>query len=326
MVSTASAQNVLQTLPEAAVLFMSSEGEIQKIPSSELSEFSDPFIREFHSSGGRYLGSLEQAIQTEKLNEGVVILALHGGTGEDGTIQAVFERHRVPFTGSGSAASALAMDKRRSKEIAESKGIATAKDTEVSADELADDPQKLYEIFQSIGPMIAKPRSGGSTLGAFFVRTQTDCEKVSLAIRKGEVYESYLCEALLSGREFTVGVLEVATKRQALPPSEVVLASQREFDYEGKYLGKGVTEVTPAQIDTSLKNALQQLAMNMHEALGCRGYSRTDIIWDGKDCYYLETNTLPGLSKASFIPQQLQAADIEFRKFLEGQVLIALEK
>jgi D-alanine-D-alanine ligase len=103
----------------------------------------------------------------------------------------------------------------------------------------------------------------------------------------------------------------------------VVLESGRTFDFDGKYLGKGVREITPAAISEEMARAAQRVALTAHQAVGCRGYSRTDVIMGNDGPVFLEINTLPGLTRASFIPQQLAAAGIELRHFLERQIQIA---
>jgi D-alanine-D-alanine ligase len=134
----------------------------------------------------------------------------------------------------------------------------------------------------------------------------------------------HLAEAFVEGRELTVGVIEEAGGLRALPCSEVVLEAGRTFDFDGKYLGKGVCEITPADVPEETARSAQSVAIAAHEAVGCRGYSRTDIIMGKEGPVFLEINTLPGLTRASFIPQQLQAAGIDLRDFLEGQIEIAI--
>jgi D-alanine-D-alanine ligase len=108
-----------------------------------------------------------------------------------------------------------------------------------------------------------------------------------------------------------------------LPPSEVILDRDAHFDYQGKYLGVGNREVTPAEVTVYEASAAQALSLLAHSALGCFGYTRTDMILTQKGLYYLETNTLPGMTKASFIPQQLRAAGISLESFVRGQVALA---
>src|SRR5919204_399782 len=138
--------------------------------------------------------------------------------------------------------------------------------------------------------------------------------------------EPYLAEEFVSGAELTVGVVDGPSGTRALPPSEVRLEQGRAFDYEGKYLGKGTREITPAEVPPEVSRAAQDLALAAHRALGCVGYSRTDVISSAKGPVFLELNTLPGLTRASFLPQQLAAEGTSMLSFLEGQLAIARKR
>jgi D-alanine-D-alanine ligase len=120
----------------------------------------------------------------------------------------------------------------------------------------------------------------------------------------------------VSGREITVGVYDGPKGPIALPASEVVLDRGRRFDYEGKYLGLGTKEITPADLTDELRQACEEVALKAHEHVGCRGYSRTDMIVSERGPVFLEINNLPGLTKASFIPQQLKVAGITMADFV----------
>src|SRR5207249_5346398 len=133
-------------------------------------------------------------------------------------------------------------------------------------------------------------------------------DDVDAAARKMEESgEPYLAEEFISGTELTVAVVDGPGGARALPTSEVRLEQGRAFDYEGKYLGKGTREITPAEVPEEVSRGAQQVALQAHAALGCEGYSRTDIIISAKGPVFLELNTLPGLTRMSFIPQQCQA-------------------
>ncbi|HWS71459.1 MAG TPA: D-alanine--D-alanine ligase, partial [Thermoanaerobaculia bacterium] len=111
-----------------------------------------------------------------------------------------------------------------------------------------------------------------------------------------------------------------------LPVIEIEVDPGFAFDYEGKYLGKGTREICPANISDQVRDAAQRMALAAHEALGCEGYSRTDLIAAANGVYYLETNTLPGLTKSSLVPQMLRTAGIPFRDFLDDQLTLALRR
>jgi D-alanine-D-alanine ligase len=190
---------------------------------------------------------------------------------------------------------------------------------------LSKDPRilrkELTEMLSIYGRVVAKPVAGGSSVGLYHVSTAEDAGRAADGI--DELGEPYLAEEFVSGTELTVGVVDGPSGPRPLPPSEVRLEQGRAFDYEGKYLGKGTREITPAEVPPEVSRAAQDLALAAHRALGCEGYSRTDIICSAKGPVFLELNTLPGLTRASFLPQQLAAEGTSMGSFLEGQLAIA---
>ena len=167
-----------------------------------------------------------------------------------------------------------------------------------------------------------KPSANGSSVGLFIITKESEIDS---AIEKVEGLNfAYLAEPFITGREITVGVRERSNgKVEAMPCSEVRVIQGRQFDYEGKYLGKGVEELTPAPLTADETKTCQALAVKLHELIGCRGYTRTDMILTPKGPILLEINTLPGLSKASFVPQQLIAANDNLRNFFQEQINLA---
>jgi D-alanine-D-alanine ligase len=242
----------------------------------------------------------------------VFLLALHGGAGEDGTVQRMLETRGVPFTGSGSAASAAAFDKARAKEL-------VAGRARIAESRIARDAGELREVvddmFTRHERLVLKPLAGGSSRGLFFVRRGDALPAVDVP---------YIVEQFLQGRELTVGVIDHGTGPFALPVIEIEVDAGRDFDYAGKYLGHGTREVCPAQIPDALAREAQDAAVAAHLALGCSGYSRSDFIAAADGVYFLELNTLPGLTAASLVPQELAVVGISFREFLERQVELAV--
>lgn len=321
-VSVASAQNVADTLPEAQPWYLSPTGEIFACPRQTLLQHARPFETDFEPKVGVTFATLEEALQKEKDAKPTFFLALHGGEGEDGTLQAEFERLKIPFTGSGSEASRRAFHKQTTKLVAKANGIRIAPSAEIKSTNLGVIDRILSGLFLEHGELIAKPMASGSSVGLFRLKAQADISKVAVALA-GLHGQEYLVEKFLTGRELTCGVYEDGQTLQALPPSEVRLAAGREFDFEGKYLGKGTEEITPADLTAKETAAAQTMALVIHRALGCQGYSRTDMILTTDGPIFLETNTLPGLTRASFIPQQLTAAGISLVSFLRGQIALA---
>jgi D-alanine-D-alanine ligase len=323
LVSVASAQNIAALLPQAALYFMDFEGKIFPVTHQELADHIRPFESQFVPRGSTCAGSLADALPL--FRGAVVLLALHGGTGENGVLQELFEHNGVAFTGSDAAASARCMDKRMAKELVRKSGILTAREiTGRTEDEIR---RMLDSEVASGKTFIAKPVDDGSSFGlAILSNPQTITE--FFRINQPFMPQYWLIEECIRGREITVGVEERAPAfiAEALPPSEVVVASGHSFDYQGKYLGKGSTELTPAPLTHDETHACQELARQAHSALGCSGYSRTDMILSVDGPVFLETNTLPGLTKASFIPQQLEAAGKSMVEFLENQIRCAQAK
>jgi D-alanine-D-alanine ligase len=171
---------------------------------------------------------------------------------------------------------------------------------------------------------VAKPVAGGSSVGLHHLGSVADAQRAASAIAASG--EEYLAEAFVSGSELTVGVVDDERGTRALPASEVRLEQGRAFDYEGKYLGKGTREITPAEVPAEVSRAAQKVALDAHKALGCEGYSRTDVICSDRGPVFLEINTLPGLTRMSFIPQQLAAEGTSLKSFLAGQLTLARKR
>jgi D-alanine-D-alanine ligase len=317
-VSVASAQHVADLLPEAEPLFFAETGAVFRTRREQLLAFQRPFENDFVPEGQRAYSTLVEA--AEALPQRVFLLALHGGEGEDGTVQRILEGRRIAFTGPGATASARAFDKEVAKQIADAAGVRIAQSVHLSSK-----PQlmreELREMVRLHGRVVAKPVAGGSSVGLYHLRSAADVEAAAVGIE--ESGEGYLVEQFVSGTELTVGVVDGPTGTRALPPSEVRLDEGRAFDFEGKYLGKGTKEITPAEVPPETIRAAQQLALDAHRALGCEGYSRTDMIVSAAGPVFLELNTLPGLTRASFIPQQLAAEGTKVVDFLMGQIELA---
>jgi D-alanine-D-alanine ligase len=320
LVSVASAQNLARQFTFDELWFIHLSGALSRVPSAELDGHERPFEKAFEPRGAPFARDLKESLSS--VQGRILFLGLHGTEGEDGQMQALFEQHRIPFTGSGAESSHNCFDKVKAKIIARRNGLPLAEEMILSAADRAQWTAKLGNFFEKNGKMVIKPVASGSSFGLHIVADSASLKKAGDEIQKSS-YSDYLVETFLQGRELTVGVLERNGGLEALPPSEVVLNEGFNFDYQGKYLGRGTTEITPASLSADEKSKAQKLAVDAHRALGCRGYSRTDMILTSRGPVFLETNTLPGLSKASFIPQQLQAAGIPMKDFLEEQIKIA---
>src|SRR5437667_7489427 len=317
-VAVASGQNVASFLPDAQCWFIAPSGAVFRVSREDLARFERPFERDFVPKGEAAFPDLVAAV--ESAPQDVYFLALHGGEGEDGTVQRMLEARKIAFTGPGADASARAFDKEIAKQVASGAGVSIAQSVHLSKDPkvLRNELGEMLAIYRRI---VVKPVAGGSSVGLYHVASAEEAQRAARGI--DESGEAYLAEEFVSGTELTVGIVDGPSGPHALPASEVRLEEGRAFDYEGKYLGKGTREITPAEVPAAVSRAAQDLAVAAHQALGCEGYSRTDAIVSAKGPVFLELNTLPGLTRASFLPQQLAAEGTSMLSFLEGQLAIA---
>ena len=266
------------------------------------------------------LNELERLVR-EAPELDVALIIMHGRGGEDGSIQGLLDLMEVPYQGSGVLASALAMNKELSKIIYLQAGLKVPRALVFSQQE-APGPK---EIEGKLGlPAVIKPINEGSSIGITIARSQKELKEGLAAAFKYDY--RVLVEEYIEGPEVTGGVLGNA-KLQALPLVEIVPATTYPFfTYEAKYQPGATTEICPARIDPELTAAAQKCAVTAHLALGCRGYSRTDMkIRDG-EIYVLETNTIPGMTATSLFPQAAKAAGLEFPALLDKLISLALEK
>jgi len=229
----------------------------------------------------------------------VFFIALHGGSGEDGTIQALLDVAGVTYTGSDRLGCSLAMDKEVSKRLFRDAGIPTP--TWITGEHTAD------EIANQLGlPVIVKVASGGSSLRLVLAHDMPELER---AIEESRSWEGIvLFEQFVRGRELTVGVVG----GQALPVGEIVPAHEI-FDYECKYQPGLAEEIFPADIDPELAQRVQRLAVRAHDALRLRDYSRIDFVVDAEGVpWCLEANAAPGMTANSLLPKAARAAGISF--------------
>jgi D-alanine-D-alanine ligase len=319
LVSVASAQNVSRQVTFDKIFFLHKDGAVFRVSQEELQNHQNPFVKPFEPNTRALANSLEAAL--EEFRGGVVFLALHGTQGEDGSLQSWFEKNKISFTGSGSVASRNAFEKAQAKAIVTKAHVPVAEEL-ILTKGMPEAKEQLKEFFLRHKKIVLKPLANGSSVGLHIVSDEATLENAAADILTGK-FGDYMAEAFLQGRELTVGVIEDENGTTALPPSEVVMESGRAFDYEGKYLGHGTTEITPAVLAPEDRSQAQALALAAHKLLRCYGYSRTDMMLTPRGPVFLETNTLPGLSKASFLPQQLAAKGISMETFVENQLVLA---
>lgn len=234
----------------------------------------------------------------------VVFLALHGGAGEDGRIQAVLDLAGLPYTGSNHIASATAMDKDLSKRLFRAAGVLTA--------DWLMAPVPEQEVARTLGwPAVVKPNKQGSTVGLSIVR---DAAELAAAVELARRYDDeVMIERFVPGRELTVGILE----GQALPVGEIIPRGEI-FDYESKYQKGAAREIFPADLPAAATAEVQQAAVRAHHALKLGVYSRIDFRMDPEGRFWcLEANSLPGMTANSLLPQAARVVGIGFPELCE---------
>jgi len=310
LVSVASAQALCEALPEADLWFWAADDSVHETDAKTLIGHARPFEQDFAPDGRRVGRSVEEALDRAKAEGRLLVLGLHGGRAENGELQVMCEMRGIAFTGSGSASSHIAFDKIIAKRFAAIAGVKTT--TGIAVDE-------IDSAFARYGKLIAKPARDGSSYGLIFVNATQDL----VAVRRAAETEDYLVEPFITGQEATCGVLEQLDGSViALPPVEIIPADG-EFDYRAKYIAKATQEICPARFAPDINAAIMEQALRAHRALSCGGYSRSDFIVAKDGPIFLETNTLPGLTKASLYPKALKAQGIDFAGFLQQQIEIA---
>jgi D-alanine-D-alanine ligase len=247
-----------------------------------------------------------------------VFIAMHGIFGEDGRIQAILEWINVPYSGSGLLSSAMAMDKGISNDVYRAIGMNVPR--YAIFNKHFDNKEYKFEI-----PAVVKPIDGGSSVGVSIVRSKGEFQT---ALKKAfKENERVMVQQFIKGREFTCGILEdnkgVAF---ALPPTEIIPKSSKFFDYNAKYNTGGSLEITPANLSKSMTKKMQAMALQAHNALGCKGMSRSDFILKESTFYILETNTIPGMTKTSLLPQAAKASSISFPNMLDLIITAGLRR
>jgi D-alanine-D-alanine ligase len=248
------------------------------------------------------------------------LIILHGAYGEDGTVQGLLDLLGIPYQGSGVLGSAVAMNKLAAKRLYRQAGLPIPDFTIARRS----NGFSLEESVERLGmPLVVKPVVGGSSVGITIVRSLAELDS---ALETAYAQDSsVLIETYIQGTEITAGVLG-NDELEALPIIEIIPNPSRPFfDYEAKYKAGLTQEICPARIDAELTAKAQRLAIEAHRALFCRGYSRTDMMLRGREIFILETNTIPGMTATSLLPQAAQAAGMDFRRLLDRLIELSLE-
>ncbi|MCR4404379.1 MAG: D-alanine--D-alanine ligase [Candidatus Acetothermia bacterium] len=252
----------------------------------------------------------------------LVFICLHGGIGEDGTIQALLDLLAKPYTGSPALACRMALDKLLAKEAFAAAGLPTPAYVHPQGTRWL---EEAIEGANSLGyPLVVKPRAEGSSLGVKIVRREGELEPALRETREkfGDLY----LERFIPGKEVTAGILRLDREDRPLPLIE--LRPKEEFyDYRAKYTPGATEFVIPAEVPDRVGAEVQELALAAHRALGCFGFSRVDlrVTADG-EVYILEVNTIPGMTATSDLPKAAQAAGISFEELVEFMLKTAVAK
>ena len=248
------------------------------------------------------------------------LVILHGPYGEDGTIQGLLDLLDIPYQGAGVLGSAVAMNKLVAKRLYEQAGLKIPAYCLVRRGPI---PESKGCV-QHLGlPIVVKPVAGGSSIGMAIVKTE---EELRDAVEEAFRFDQQvLLEKYLEGVEVTGGVLGNDLP-EALPLIEIVPGEGHTFfNYTAKYTAGETQEICPARISDALTDQAQACAIKAHEALFCRGYSRTDMIIHQDDIYVLETNTIPGMTATSLFPQAAAKAGLDFTRLLDRLIALSLE-
>ena len=241
----------------------------------------------------------------------LAFIAMHGEYGEDGTVQKILDKNKIPYIGSGVKASALGMDKAKSSLLFKKAGLYVAPFDLIHVGKNF----KNFKLSVDL-PVVVKPNDRGSSVGISIVEKFTDL--VNAIAKAAEFSPNVMIQKYIKGREFTCGVLDISGKTKPFLPTEIIPRSSRFFDYKAKYIIGGSQEITPPRLPQKDIKRIQQIAVRAHRAIGARGFSRTDAIMDEKNKFYvLEINTIPGMTETSLLPQAAKAGGISFAKLLD---------
>lgn len=232
-------------------------------------------------------------------------IALHGGVGEDGTVQGTLDLLGIPYTGSGVMASSLAMDKAMTKKVWRADGLSTPDWRCVTGLE------GVQQAFAELGAMVVKPMHEGSSIGITKVRTADQCAQAFEEAASCE--QSVLCEQLVEGDEYTIAVLGTGAQARALPVIRIV-APDGNYDYENKYVSDGTQYLLPCGLSAPDEAAMQELVVQAYNSVRCAGWGRADVMVCAKTQtpYLIEINTSPGMTSHSLVPKAADALGVSY--------------
>jgi len=315
---------------EHEISLLSGEGVVHALTALEFEPIPIIIHRNFYwEFPEKHILKTEDALaELKRLEIQVIFNALHGAFGEDGRIQGLLDWLRIPYTGSGCSACALAMNKVHSKVVARLADIRVARQLLFRQDTWAwDRSDSVSRVEKELGfPVVIKPSSQGSSVGVTIAdNAKGFLEGVEHAL---EWDNEILVEEFIQGREVTCGVwdCEEGLPPRALPLTEIRPKTSSFFDYTAKYTPGASEEITPAPIEPALTQKVQEFAVRAHQTIGCSTWSRSDFIIGEDGPVWIEINTVPGLTPTSLYPQEAKCAGISYKQMIQKFVEHALRK
>lgn len=319
-VSKASATQVLAVMDQmrydVTPIFMRRDGRWCVFSSVELYHADQPSFDFGHDEA---IGRLPYLIDA-------ALIMMHGEFGEDGRLQHLLDAATIPYQGSGVRASRKAFDKHISSQLFKRLGLSVPEYTLVTRPHWVSARARIVrQITAAFGwPVVVKPNAAGSSIGVVLCHSPAE---LTDALEQGSLeYGDLIVQRFERGVELTCGVLESDDGPMALPVTMIRPRHATLFDYRAKYTAGEVDEITPAPISPAIEAAVQRAALLAHKALGCRDYSRTDFILGQRRLWVLETNTLPGLTGVSLLPQAAAVAGYSYTALIEHLIARALSR
>lgn len=259
-------------------------------------------------SDDKVLDMLEALDELKKTTD-VFLIGLHGTFGEDGALQALLEMNGIKYTGSSAASSFVAFDKELTGHIYKHNKLPHPNF------EVFDNAQDAKKFTPEKFPIVVKPLKQGSSVGVSIVKEPDNYKKaVEIAF---EHDKKIMVQEFVPGREVSCGVLQKGNRLLVLPPTELIPKNADFFDYKAKYNAGQTDEITPPDMPEETIKLIQDYALKSHDVLGCGEYSRTDMIVTDDEIYLIETNTLPGMTPTSILPQEANSEGISFSELLD---------
>jgi len=252
----------------------------------------------------------------------VAFIALHGGDGEDGTVQQLLQDHGIPYAGSGPSASAIGMDKLATKKVLIEAGITVPHAMNYSGEDMAQFADKVMKEFSL--PVVVKAQGQGESIGVKLVKDVRDLVPTFEDLHNE--FGPFFVDEFISGREFTVPVLRMDGEDTVLPIIEVKSKTDF-FSFEAKYTGDNFEVIIPAPLDEPAAQRVRDVTLRTHQAIGCWGFSRVDVLLSASgDPYVIEINTLPGMSHSSVMHKSAQVAGIDLPHLVELMLQSAFDR